>query len=202
MIAATMQSWLSSYRPEGCRMTGLTTLSAAPPAAVSVLIAACLSLALEGRSHAQQSVAASPMPPAAMEILSRMEKELAIARTKAIRDLDKVLKETTKKGDLAGAMKVKEAMDALQSEITSGGPAMQLVGRWQPSVGGVIELLPDGSAKSNGGSIGNWRTNGNAMQLEWTTGTRYELQATGNGLAGTRIDKSGACSAASWQRLP
>jgi hypothetical protein len=202
MIAATMQSWLSSYRPEGCRMTGLTTLSAAPPAAVSVLIAACLSLALEGRSHAQQSVAASPMPPAAMEILSRMEKELAIARTKAIRDLDKVLKETTKKGDLAGAMKVKEAMDALQSEITSGGPAMQLVGRWQPSVGSEVDLFANGSAKSSAGSAGKWSFGGGVIFMEFSSGTRYELRPSSEGMTGQRIEKTGERSASSWKRLP
>jgi hypothetical protein len=182
-------------------MPARAKMSVTLPTAVSMFVAAGLSLTLNGPCHAQQSMSAAPMPPAAQEILSRMDKELAATHTKAIRDLEKVLKETTKKGDLAGAMTVKQEIDRLQREIVPSGTAQQLVGRWQVSSGSSVELLTNGIAKSQGGVAGQWSFDGGVLLLQFSSGTRYQLRPTAEGMVGIRTGSTGERSESVWKRM-
>lgn len=131
-----------------------------------------------------QPPAAKPMPPAAEEVLERMDKEVVIAKTKAVTALDKILKETTKKGDLQGAMAVKEAIDRLQGEIKSGsGVAGGFVGRWKGPAW-TAESFPDGTIKYSHGHTGRWKEVGTTVYIEVDNGEMHEIQRCAEGYSG------------------
>lgn len=136
-----------------------------------------------------------PMPPAAIGILAQMDKDIAIARAKAVVGLEKVLKDTTKKGDLAGAVAVKETIDQLKAETKAAPRANAarvngnaIVGRW---VGGghPMELFPDGTGKW-GGATGRWKIESSTLTAEWTNGWDHRLTVNPDGLTGVRISKT------------
>lgn len=138
------------------------------------------------------------MPPAATAILGQMDKEIAATKMKAIVSLDKVLKDTTKKGDLAGAVAVKEVIDQLRAEtqpVQNGRPGggrmdgRSLVGTWSDGYNNVI-LSADGSCTSVGRKA-QWKVNGNTVELKWDFGQTYRLAATPEGLVGVRLDAAG-----------
>lgn len=60
-----------------------------------------------------------PMPAAGTGIIAQMDKEILVAKKKAVDGLEKVLRDTTKRGDLAGAMAVKQTIDPLNGEIAA-----------------------------------------------------------------------------------
>lgn len=146
----------------------------------------------------------NPMPPAAAEILSRMDKEITIARVKAAKDLDRVLKETTKKGDLAGAMAVKEAMDGLKASVSNpSGPANAgLVGRWQTQ-SGMFEFHADGTASVPAMNLtGTWSFNGRIFLVKLSNATQYEMQLTASGAEGLWIYPGRDSKKTAWTRAP
>lgn len=131
-----------------------------------------------------QSPAANSMPPAAGEVLERMDKEIVIAKTKAVASLDKILKETTKKGDLQGAMAVKEAIDRLQGEIKSGSrTAADFVGRWKGPVW-TAESFADGTIKYSNGHAGRWKEVGTTVYVEVDDGEVHEIKRCPEGYSG------------------
>jgi len=158
---------------------------------VGVCLTATLILAFVMAGTLAQ-VAQDPLPPAAIGIIQQMDKAVAIAKTKAIVALEKVLKDTTKKGDLAGAVAVKETIDQLKAEIQAaprGGAARAngnaIGGRWE-GAGLSMELFPDGTGKW-GSAIGHWKMEGNTVTAEWNNGWDHRLTVTSEGLTGVRI---------------
>lgn len=133
-----------------------------------------------------QQPAAPPMPAGAQEVLERMDKDIVIAKTKAITALDKILKDTTKKGDLQGALAIKGVLDKLQAEIKQGarvGGASGFVGRWQGPAW-KAECLPDGTIIVDNGTKGRWSESGTNVLVEFENGIRHELERTADGYAG------------------
>lgn len=139
----------------------------------------------------------APMPPAANAILTQMDREIVAAKQKAITLLDKVLKDTTKKGDLAAAMEVKEAIDQLKADVQpvgnrSGGarvPTTAIVGTWSDGHNNV-EFMADGSCTSAGKGA-RWQVNGKAVEIKWSYGYTYNLTMSPEGLVGTKFDAGG-----------
>jgi hypothetical protein len=138
------------------------------------------------------------MPPAAAGILAQMDKEIVLAKTKAVASLDKVLKDTTKKGDLAGAVAIKEQIDQLKAEAqTASGArpgggrvnANAIVGSWHDGANNV-DILPDGSCSSSG-KTARWRMDGNAVEMKWEFGQTYRLTLTPEGLVGVSVTSAG-----------
>lgn len=161
---------------------------------VGVHVTATLTVALV-MSGTLAQVAQNSMPPAAVGILAQMDKDVAIVKTKAVVALEKVLKDTTKKGDLAGAVAVKEAIDQLKAETQAaprGGAARAnvnaIVGRWV-GAGHPMELFPDGTGKW-GGATGRWKIESNTVTAEWTNGWDHRLTVNPEGLTGVRISKT------------
>lgn len=146
--------------------------------------------------------AADAMPPAANAILSQMDKEISIAKTKALVALEKVLKDTTKKGDLAGALAVKKTIEQLQTETQGrGGGAVTnrvngnaIVGRWMQGGTIITEFFADGSVKQ-GGLTGQWATDGSVVEVQWSNKRTYRLNADADGLIGVQLEATGHESA-------
>lgn len=144
-------------------------------------------------SHAAET----PVPSAAAGILAQMNKEIVAAKNKAVVSLEKVLKESTKKGDLAGAIKVKEAIDQLKAEIQTvarsapgAGNAAAVVGRWR--FGDLIcEFRPDFSAKQSQGVAGKWQVSGRNLEVTWDNGFKYRLAIAPDGLFGIQRAPNG-----------
>lgn len=142
---------------------------------------------------AQQANA--PMPPAAAGIVAQMDKEILASKKKAVDALERVLKETTKRGDLAGAMAVKQKVDRLKGDIAGTGPAKgdrggsDIVGRWRGQ-GWTVEFLPDGSATcSENGMTGTWVADGASVEVTFTNGITHSVTRTADGWTG--VYKSG-----------
>jgi hypothetical protein len=140
----------------------------------------------------------STLPPAAAGILSQMDREVVAAKTKAVVALDKVLKDTTKKGDLAGAVAVKEVIDQLKADTQAAAGrktrvgragAREIVGRWTDSHNNV-DILADGTCSSIG-LKGRWQMDGNVVEILWDHKHSYRLNVTPEGLVGTHLGKSG-----------
>jgi hypothetical protein len=140
----------------------------------------------------------SAMPPAAAGILLQMDKEIAASKAKAATALDKVLRDTTKRGDLAGAVAVKETIDQLRadaqgdSRTRSGvmrGNANSIVGTWSDGHN-TLEFLADGSC-SSAGQKASWQLEGNAVTMKWSFGYSYRLAMKPEGLVGTKFDAKG-----------
>lgn len=141
--------------------------------------------------------AETPVPPAAAGIIAQMDREIATAKAKAVTSLDKVLKETTKKGDLAGAMAVKEVIDQLKAEtgaVTTaagvGGNAPTVVGRWRWKEL-VYDFRPDASVKQSAGVAGKWQLNGKNLEVTWDNGYKYRLSMTSDGWVGIQVEPNG-----------
>lgn len=139
----------------------------------------------------------TPLPPAAAGILAQMDREIIAAKTKAIVSLEKILKETTKKGDLARAVAIKEATDQLKAEIqtitTPTGTRSNtaaVVGRWRWR-DFVYEFRPDFTVKHTGGVAGTWQLAGRTVEVAWENGYKYRLAITPDGLVGIQVDASG-----------
>lgn len=138
--------------------------------------------------------AEAAMPPAAAGILAQMDKEIDVARTKAALALEKVLKDTTKKGDLAGAMAVKEAIDQIKTEcspVRVASNAAAVVGRWRGGAW-IFDFRPDFTAKQSDGVEGKWQLNGKTVDVSWDNGYKYRLSVTAEGLVGVQIAPNGS----------
>lgn len=149
-----------------------------------------------------QPPAANPVPPAAQEVLERMDKEIAIAKTKAMTSLEKILKDTTKKGDLQGALAVKAAMEKLQLEarVVPAGAATQFVGRWS-GPGWTAESFPDGTIVYSNGVKGRWRESGRTVRLELDNTDIQELSRTDEGYLGVHMGGAGAGTQVIYRRI-
>lgn len=135
----------------------------------------------------------NPMPAAAAGIVAQMDREILLSKKKAADALEKVLKDTTKKGDLAGAMAVKQTLDRLNAEITAiaanrgGRGASEIVGRWrgegQPW---TVEFFPDGTVTSNeAGVTGRWVSSGASVEVTYSNGATHVIEKNADGWAGT-----------------
>lgn len=137
----------------------------------------------------------NPMPPAAAGIVGQMDREILVAKKKAVEGLEKVLRDTTKKGDLAGAMAVKETLDRLNGELVAaaqnrgGRGNADILGRWQGQ-GWSLEFKSDGTvASSDAGVTGTWTTNGTAVEVTFSNGITHTVEKTADGWSG--VFKSG-----------
>lgn len=139
------------------------------------------------------------MPPAATAILTQMDKDVNIAKTKALVALEKVLKDTTKKGDLAGALAVKKKIEQLRTETQSGvnfvgrNAGNLIPGRWMQGTV-LIEFYADGSVKA-GELTGRWASDGSVVEVQWSNKRTYRLNADAEGLAGVQLEATGEESA-------
>lgn len=149
-----------------------------------------------------------PMPPAATAVLNQFEKDVDIARTKAIVALEKVLKDTTKKGDLAGAMAVKEAVDQLKADArgrVAGKPVANrvgrnaFVGRWMEGQN-PADLQADGTVIGSAGLTGQWTWDGRTVEITWSNGIIYRLQVELDDLVGAVITAGKESSRMRWTR--
>lgn len=138
------------------------------------------------------------LPPAAAGILTQMDKEVAAAKAKAVVSLEKILKDTTKKGDLAGAVAVKEEIDQLQAELQMGqrqGPVragvQAIVGRWWYAGKTAIDFMPDGTIKTDNGLTGTWAKDGPTYVIQWSNGYKNRLSLSVDGLVGTQTTQAG-----------
>lgn len=151
-----------------------------------VWLALCALGCLATSASAQQP-ANNPIPPAAAEVLTRMDKEIVIAKTKAVTSLEKILRDTTKKGDLAGALAVKQAIDRLNGDVKAGaragGGGGSIVGRWRGD-GFTIEYFPDGTLRHSDGSRGTWIDNGGVVEARLNNGWAHIMEPQGDGYFG------------------
>lgn len=146
-------------------------------------------VAVSATGLAQQPPQPNPMPPAATEVLARLDKDIAIAKAKAAASLDKILKDTTKKGDLVGAMAVKQALDELKKDTGPQGRGGQasIVGKWiGPSWS--MEFLPDGTVRHGNGWRGTWIDNGTTVEVKLESGQTQSLRRTQSGYVGELKD--------------
>lgn len=159
----------------------------------------------------QQQQPTNPMPAAAAGIVAQMDKEILASKKKATDALEKVLKDTTKKGDLAGAMAVKQTLDRLNAEIAAiaanragRGPA-DIVGRWQgQGQQWIVEYLPDGKVTCTdaGGLTGTWTVNGTAVEATFTNGVVHVMERTADGWQGSSKSSARAPMAVRYVRIP
>lgn len=159
-----------------------------------LLAGACgLAVCLPWQVTIAQQPPNNPLPPAAAGIVAQMDKEILIAKKKAAEGLEKVLRDTTKKGDLAGAMAVKQTVDRLNGEIGAiaqnkgGRGGADIVGRWQgQGQPWVIEFFPDGTTKSSDpGVTGTWIANGLSVEATFNNGVIHTVERTTDGWAGS-----------------
>lgn len=161
----------------------------------------CVVLCLSWRVAVAQQPS-TPLPAAAASVLAQMDKEILVSKKKAVEALEKVLKDTTKKGDLAGAMAVKQALDRLNAEITAitqnkgGRGAADILGRWQgQGQPWIVEYFPDGTLTcTEKGVIGTWVVNGASVMATFNNGVTHIMDRTPDGWAGVvkKGDYSGA----------
>lgn len=150
----------------------------------------------------------NPMPAAAAGIVGQMDKEILVAKKKAVEGLEKVLRDTTKKGDLAGAMAVKQTVDRLKGEISAIGPNKggrghaDILGRWQGS-GWSLEFFPNGTVTSPDKSLtGTWVMTGETVDVTFTNGISHSVERTADGWAGFYKQGGKTGGAVRYTRLP
>lgn len=141
------------------------------------------------------------IPPAATAVLTQMEKEVIQAKRKAIESLDRILKETTKKGDLTSALAIKEELDRLRAEVASpaSGNGAAILGRWT-TMGCTIEFSPDGTVSLSDGTTGTWTARGTAIEAAFTNGITHHMERTADGYAGVYKRKGAAGGALQYRR--
>lgn len=159
---------------------------------LEIFVGCCTVVALSWPVASAQQQTATTMPPAATGILAQMDKEILVSKKKAVESLEKVLRDTTKKGDLAGAMTVKQTVDRLNAEIAAlstnkgGRGAADILGRWQgQGHDWIVEYFPDGTVTStDNGVTGKWVLNGAAVETKFSNGVTHTMERVAEGWAG------------------
>lgn len=130
-----------------------------------------------------------------------MDKEVIQAKRKAIESLERILKETTKKGDLASALAIKEEIDRLRSEATTpaSGNGAAILGRWK-TMGCTIDFSPDGTVSLSDGTKGTWAARGTAIEAVFANGVTHHMERTADGYAGVYKMKGVAGGALQYTR--
>lgn len=141
------------------------------------------------------------LPPAASGILTQMDKEIIASKKKAVEALDKVLKDTTKKGDLSAAIAVKQAIERLDNEIKvmvsqkEGQKNADIVGIWKGTQGWTLKFLPDGTVMASDGNSGRWIAIGTSVEVRFADGVTHSMERTAKGYAGIIRGSTGQKSA-------
>lgn len=158
-----------------------------------MLARCCTVVVLSCAVASAQQQAATTMPQAAAGILAQMDKEILVSKRKAAESLEKVLRDTTKKGDLAGAMAVKQSIDRLNSEIAAlsgnkgGRGPVHILGRWQEQGRDfIVEYFLDGTVTSTDkGVTGKWALNGAAVEAKFSNGVIHTMERGPDGWVGS-----------------
>lgn len=142
------------------------------------------------------------LPTEATRILSRMNADIVVAKRKAATALDALLKETTKKGDLEGALAIKKELESLA--IPAGGtmkPAAAILGKWQADKF-VLEFTADGKVvNQSNGDTGQWRETGNSIDVAWANGWRHQMRLMEGGFRGMFLGPKGETGPLDYSRL-
>lgn len=151
-----------------------------------------------------QEIAKQKIPPAAVGILTQLDKEVIQAKRKAIDSLERVLKETTKRGDLASALAVKQEIDRLSTELgalsAGRGESIDIVGRWKV-LSWIIEFFPDGTASLSDGTKGTWTARGSVVEVNFpATEITHHMEKTATGYSGIYKSKGKVGGALSYVR--
>lgn len=123
------------------------------------------------------STPAADLPPAAQRVIDAMESDILKAKAKAVRDLRKEQAASTRAGDLASAVQLREAADVLDEEIGKSQPAKPdpkiladkakvLKGVWITPSGSAFTF--QGSGTYTAGVVG-WSPRGRWELLDATT---------------------------------
>lgn len=81
-----------------------------------------------------------------------------------IKRLEQIQKETVQKGDLDGALKVKNKIKSLSA--THGS----IIGKWNWGADKTVNFNDDGSAKGSLGAKGIWKKINNSYEVKWDNG--------------------------------
>jgi hypothetical protein len=144
------------------------------------------------------------LPPPAEAIITRMEAEIAASKLRAVTSLEKVLRDTTKKGDLEAAVAIKAEMERLKAEADSAkaGAATSFVGKWKASDSAItFDAYPDGRVVNEGGVNGRWSVDGALIEVQWGNGVRVVLRPSGTGFVGERTMANGSTTAVMYSRV-
>ncbi len=142
---------------------------------------------------------ADPLPADAQKVVDAQTKATAAAKAvyddavskatvDAVSKLEKVVKETTKKGDLAGALAAQKVLDELKATLvpdllgTSSTPvdlAKEIIGKWQISAakhsGTPIVFEAGGVANWGGRMTGTWNGDANTVKVTWSNQVIYTI---------------------------
>jgi hypothetical protein len=144
------------------------------------------------------------LPPAADAILLRMENEIAASKLRAVVALEKVLKDTTKKGDLEAAVAIKAEIDRLKAEADAAksGDGVRFVGKWKANDSATtFDAYPDGRLLNQGGVKGRWAIDGGLIQIQWENGMKSVVRPSGADLVGQRTMPDGTTTAVMYSRV-
>jgi len=125
------------------------------------------------------------VPAAAVNALRDMDKQIVAAEKKALKVLNKQMKESTKKGELTVATAIQKKIEQITQDMQyriSGVAYVSvdpIVGRWQ--VGKTFfEFSPNGTFKTQHDNMaGTWERRQNKVQITSTAGNNqiFEVEA-------------------------
>jgi hypothetical protein len=144
------------------------------------------------------------LPPTASAILLRMENEIAASKLRAIVGLEKVLKDTTKKGDLGAAVAIKAEIDRLkaETEAAKSRDRISFVGTWRANDSATtFEVFPDGRVVNQGGVKGRWTASASQVEIHWENGLKVVVRPSGTNFVGQRTLADGTTTAVLYSRV-
>lgn len=129
----------------------------------------------------------SPLPPKAQTEIDASNKAVVEVKQNLLKKLTPILAETTKKGDLEGAVALKKYMDAVQEDVKAQtgdllGNPVQVDGKWRTSRG-YIAIVKDGKIAYSDGNYGEATVKGNRITFNlvahWKGTISFDVKGDG-----------------------
>lgn len=107
------------------------------------------------------------------------DRAVKVAQDKLVVAYNEEMKRLTAKGDLDGAVALRDKIKNLEPEkAVVKRPEVEIIGKWDITIGsnkGVWEFSKDNIVVGNSGTIvGTWRTTDDSIIVEWGTPKRWE----------------------------
>ncbi len=131
--------------------------------------------------------AADIMPPKAQAEIDISNRTVIEVKQTLIKKLTPILAETTKKGDLEGAVTLKKYIDSIQEDIKSQtgdllGTTIKVDGKWRTSRG-YMATIKDGKIAYSDGNVGDAIVNGTKVSFvlkgHWQGTISFDVKGDG-----------------------
>ena len=118
-----------------------------------------------------EEVEKNTLPDKADKILQSLNQDIIEIKKKSLIQLDKVLSDEMKKGNLEDANLIKKERDRIAKEIKGESPdANWFLGQWRADMGAMYELKADNVCTVNGQITGKYTVDEKTIKMTWPNG--------------------------------